>query len=85
MLMYVLAAGVIGSVGIYMLLGSARHAAGWGVYVGVAPIWIASIFWFSNRFEKHRIDVMRRKRHAANRQISTTPLPSTTTPEDSQT
>ena len=85
MVMYVLAAGVIGSVGIYVLLGSARHAAGWGIYVCVAPIWIASIFWFSNRFEKHRIDVMRRKRHAANRRRATTPLPSPTTPEDPQT
>lgn len=84
MLMYVLAVGVIGSIGLYVLLGSARHAAGWGLYVGVAPIWIASIIWFSKRFERYRIDVMRRRRHAANRQISTTPLPSPTTPEDSR-
>lgn len=85
MLMYVLTAGVIGSIGLYVLLGSARYVVGWGLYVGMATIWIASTIWFSKRFEKYRIDVMRRRRHAANRQISTTPLPSPTTPEDSQT
>lgn len=84
MLVYVLAACVIGSVGLYVLLGSARPAAGWAVYVGVALIWVTTIIWFSKRFDRYRIDVMRRRRHAANRQISTPPLPSPTTPEDSQ-
>jgi hypothetical protein len=84
-LVYVLAACVIGSVGLYVFLGSARPAAGWAVYVGFALIWVTTIIWFSKRSDRYRIDVMRRRRQSANRQISKTPLPSPTTPKDPQT
>lgn len=85
MLMYMLVAAVIGSVGLYLLLDSVRIAAGWAAYCGAMLTTLPAMMFCSIQLQRYRIKTLRRQHQAANRQNSTTPLLSPTTPEDPQT